>query len=326
MMDEAARLVATHPATSANLVFLRDKGLIFDDERRGFVMYGVQGRTWVAMGEPVGPPELQRTLIRRFLERVDDYDGTPVFYEIGPAGLHRYADFGLTFVKLGEEALVNLASFTLDGSAGSRSRQTLRRLERDGGTFRLIPAADIPAHLPALRRVSDDWLAHKAAAEKGFSLGFFDEAYVRRFPVGVIERGGAIQAFATLWPGAPGSELSVDLMRFSADAPKNVMEALLVHVMLWGRGEGYRRFSLGMAPLSGFERSPVAPRWQKVGAFLYEHGEAFYGFQGLRAFKEKFAPEWEPRYLACPGGLALPRVLADVSALVAGGYRHVFLK
>ena len=104
------------------------------------------------------------------------------------------------------------------------------------------------------------------------------------------------------------------------------MEALLVHVMLWGRAEGYRRFSLGMAPLSGFERSSVAPPWQRVGAFVYEHGEAFYGFQGLRAFKEKFAPEWEPRYLACPGGLALPRVLADISALIAGGYRRIFIK
>ena len=60
-LDEAAALVAAQPATSANLVFLRDKGLIFDDERRGFVMYGVQGRTWVAMGDPVGPPDLQRT-------------------------------------------------------------------------------------------------------------------------------------------------------------------------------------------------------------------------------------------------------------------------
>ncbi|MEO5820532.1 MAG: bifunctional lysylphosphatidylglycerol flippase/synthetase MprF [Vicinamibacteraceae bacterium] len=325
-VDEAAALVAAHPATTANLVFLRDKGVIFDDARGGFVMYGVQGRTWVAMGDPVSPAALQRTLIRRFLERVDDYAGTPVFYEIGHTGLHRYADFGLTFVKLGEEALVDLPSFTVDGGAGARARQTLRRLERDRGTFRLIAPADVPSHLPALRRVSDDWLAHKAAAEKGFSLGFFDEVYVRHFPVGVIERDGAIQAFATLWPGAPGSDLSVDLMRFTADAPKNVMEALLVHVMLWGRGEGYRRFSLGMAPLSGFERSPVAPRWGKIGAFVYEHGEVFYGFQGLRAFKEKFVPVWEPRYLACPGGLALPRVLADVSALIAGGYRRIFLR
>jgi phosphatidylglycerol lysyltransferase len=325
-IDDAAALVAAQPTTTANLVFLRDKAVLFDDERHGFVMYGVQGRTWVAMGDPVGPPALQPILIRRFLERVDDYDGTPVFYGVGPSALHRYADVGLTFIKLGEEALVDLATLTLDGSAGARPRQTLRRLERDGGTFRLIAPPDVPAHLPELRRVSDEWLAHKAAAEKGFSLGFFDEAYVRRFPVGVIERGGVIQAFATLWPGAPGSELSVDLMRFAADAPKNVMEALLVHVMVWGRGEGYRRFSLGMAPLSGFERTAGAPRWQKVGAFVYEHGEALYGFQGLRAFKEKFGPEWEPRYLACPGGLALPRILADVSALIAGGYRRIFVR
>jgi phosphatidylglycerol lysyltransferase len=325
-IDGVAGIVAAHPATSANLVFLRDKGLIVDDERRGFVMYGVQGRTWVAMGDPVGPPATQPALIRRFLERVDDYDGTPVFYQIGHAGLHRYADFGLTFVKLGEEALVDLPSLTLEGSVGARARQTVRRLERDGGTFRLIPPAELPAHLPALRRVSDDWLAQKAVAEKGFSLGFFDDAYVGRFPAGVIEVGGTIQAFATLWPGAPGSELSVDLMRFASDAPKNVMEALLVHVMLWGRGQGYRRFSLGMAPLSGFDRSAVASPWQRLGAFVYDHGETFYGFQGLRAFKEKFAPQWEPRYLACPSGLALPRVLADVSALIAGGYRRIFVR
>lgn len=333
-LADAARLAAASPSTSANLVFLRDKGLLFDEDagagggdRGGFVMYGVQGRTWVAMGDPVGPIERRRCLIRRFLERVDDYDGTPAFYEIGHEGLHHYADFGLTFVKLGEEAIVDLTTFSLEGGAGARARQTARRLERDGGTFRVLAPREIGAHLAALRRVSDDWLAQKAAAEKGFSLGFFDEAYLQRFPVGIIERDGAIQAFANLWPGGTGAgELSVDLMRFSRDAPKNVMEALLVHVLLWGRGQGYRRFSLGMAPLSGFERSPVAPRWQRVGAFLYEHGEAFYGFQGLRGFKEKFAPAWEPRYLACRGGLALPRILADVSALIAGGYRRIFVK
>ena len=249
-----------------------------------------------------------------------------MFYEIGPADLHRYADFGLTFVKLGEEARVDLAGVGVDGSRGARFRQTVRRLERDGGTFRVVPAGGDPAGPRPLRAVSDDWLAHKAAAEKGFSLGFFDEAYVGRFPVAVVERDGTIQAFATVWPGSDRDELSVDLMRFAADAPKGVMEALLVHLMLWGQAEGYRRFSLGMAPLSGVAASPVAPLWNRVGAFVYEHGEPLYGFQGLRAFKEKFDPHWEPRYLAYPGGLALPRVLADVSALIAGGYRRIFMR
>ena len=80
-----------------------------------------------------------------------------------------------------------------------------------------------------------------------------------------------------------------------------------------------------MAPLSGFEHSPVASLWNRLGAFLYEHGESVYHFQGLRAYKEKFDPVWEPHYLAYPGGMQLPRILADVSALVAGGYRRIFL-
>jgi phosphatidylglycerol lysyltransferase len=104
------------------------------------------------------------------------------------------------------------------------------------------------------------------------------------------------------------------------------MESLFVHLMVWGKEQGYRRFSLGVAPLSGFETTPIAPLWTRLASFLYEHGEAIYNFQGLRAFKEKFDPVWEPRYLAYPGGLHLPRVLADASALIAGGYRRIFLK
>jgi phosphatidylglycerol lysyltransferase len=101
------------------------------------------------------------------------------------------------------------------------------------------------------------------------------------------------------------------------------MEALFVHLMLWGQQQGFEWFSLGMAPLSGFEQSPVAPLWNRLGAFLYRHGGALYNFQGLRAFKDKFDPAWQPRYLAWPGGLRLPRILADISALIAGGYGKV---
>jgi phosphatidylglycerol lysyltransferase len=104
------------------------------------------------------------------------------------------------------------------------------------------------------------------------------------------------------------------------------MEALFVHLMEWGKEQGYTWFALGMAPLSGFKPSPMASRWNRVGGFLYQHGESFYNFQGLRAYKEKFNPVWEPRYLAYPGGLHLPRVLADVSALIAGGYRRIFVR
>jgi phosphatidylglycerol lysyltransferase len=310
-LDDAEKAIAAQTSSSPYLAFLKDKSLLFDDTRSAFVMYAVQGRTWAALGDPVGPEERLNDLVRLFLERCADFGGVPVFYEVTPARLHLYADFGLSFVKLGEEAKVDLTAFTLEGGGGAKHRQTLRRLEKDGGVFRIVEPAGVPAIMSALRVVSSDWLAAKAGGEKGFSLGFFDAAYLSRFPVAVIEREGRIQAFANLWPGPQRVELSVDLMRYHQAAPKE---------------QGYRRFALGMAPLSGFEQSPIAPLWNRIGAFLYEHSEAVYNFQGLRAYKEKFNPVWEPHYLAYPEKLRLPRILTDVSALIAGGYRRIFLK
>jgi phosphatidylglycerol lysyltransferase len=325
-LDDVGRAIAAQSATSPFLVYLRDKAILFNDSRTAFIMYGVEARTWVALGDPVGPEAELSGLVRAFLERCDDFGGVPVFYEVGKDRLHLYADFGLTFVKLGEEAKVDLTAFTLEGGHASRYRQAIRRLEKDGGSFRIIETADVPGVMSQLRAVSDDWLQAKSSAEKGFSLGFFDESYLTRFPVGVIERNGRIEAFANIWPGPGGKEVSIDLMRYHRDAPKGVMEALFVHLMIWGRDRGYRMFGLGMAPLSGFQDSPVASLWNRLGSFVYEHADAVYNFQGLRAYKDKFNPVWEPRYLAYPGGLRLPRIMADVSALVAGGYRHIFRK
>lgn len=320
----AGEIIRSQHSTVPYLAYLRDKTLLFNETRDAFLMYGVQAKTWVVMGDPVGPPEHAPELIRAFLERCDDFNGEPVFYQVTKERLHLYADFGLTFVKLGEEAFVPLAGFSLDGAERKPFRLVLNRFNKSGATFRIVPPECVRGILPDLREVSDDWLAHKGVSEKGFSLGFFDPGSLERFPVAVVEEGGQITAFASVWPGPGRVELSVDLMRFRSTAQKNVMEALFLHLMLWGKAEGYQRFNLGVAPLSGLEISAVAPAWTRVGHYLYQRGEAFYNFQGLRQYKEKFHPVWEPRYLAYPGGMSLPRVLADVSALIAGGYRRIF--
>ncbi len=325
-LDTAGRIIAAQDSTFPYLVYLEDKALLFDERREAFIMYGVQGRTWVALGDPVGPPERVPELIRLFIARCDDYGGTPVFYEVGTKYLSHYADFGLTFVKVGEEARVDLREFTLDGPRGARYRQLVRRLEKDGGVFRVLPSDEVRRRMDELREVSDDWLRTRSVGEKGFSLGCFDPQYVARFPAAIVECGRRIRAFATLWPGMLGQEVSADLMRHHHDAPRSVMEALFAHLMIWGRAQGYRWFVIGMAPMSGFEQSPVAPLWARAGRLLYEHGTPLYNFQGLRAFKSKFDPVWESRYLVYPGGLALLRIAADVSALVSGGYRRIFSK
>lgn len=324
-LTDALRVIAGQQSTMPFLALMRDKALIFDDTRSGFVMYAVIGREWVALGDPVGPETQRRRLIRRFLGRCDDFAGRPIFYQVGRESLHHYADFGLTFVKLGEEASVPLRGFSLDGPSRKPFRNALHRAARDGVSFRVLDREQAALALASLRAVSDEWLSSRGVSEKGFSLGYFEDDYVRRFPAAVIESAGRIVAFATVWPGPGGVELSVDLMRHLELAPKYAMELLFARLMQWGAEQGYERFNLGMAPLSGLEASPVAPLWSRLGRLVYRRGEAFYNFQGLRAFKERFEPVWEPRYLAYPGGVSLPRVLADVSALIAGGYARIFL-
>ncbi len=130
-------------------------------------------------------------------------------------------------------------------------------------------------------------------------------------------------AFSNLWTGDGKNEFSGDLMRYSGDAPKGSMDYLFTELLLWGAAKGYRYLNLGMAPLSGLESHPLAPLWHRMGTLIFRHGEHFYNFEGLRACKQKFRPEWRAKYLAAPRGLGLPTVLLDVSALISGGLRGV---
>ena len=330
-LARAERVVAAAPRTYAALALLGDKTLLFrndaDGNPRAFVMYGVEGRSWVAFGDPVGPPEDARELAWRFREISDQHVGWTVFYEVGSENLPLYLDLGLSLLKLGEEARVPLPGFGLEGSARKSLRQTHRRVEKEGVTFALLPAEQVPALLPDLQRVSDAWLAEKSTREKSFSLGFFSADYLRRTPVAVVRRDERIVAFANVLLGGGHEEMSIDLMRYDpATAPPSVMDYLFLELMLWGRNDGYRWFSLGMAPFSGFDVRTLAPLWSRAGAFLFRQGEHFYNFQGVRQYKDKFDPVWEPRYLASPGGLALPRILANVAALVSGGLAGVVRK
>ncbi|HEV8629421.1 MAG TPA: bifunctional lysylphosphatidylglycerol flippase/synthetase MprF [Thermoanaerobaculia bacterium] len=320
-------IVARSPATMANLALVGDKELLLSATGSAFLMFGVAGRSWIALGDPVGPAEEQVELVWRFREMVDRHGGWTVFYQVSAHALPLYLDLGLTLQKIGEEARVLLAAFSLDGQERKKLRNAMHRLEREGCHFEVVPAAAVPGLLPQLRPVSDAWLHLRSTREKGFSLGHFDEAYLARFPAALVRNArGEVLAFANLWLGGDGEELSFDLMRHRPEAPAGIMESLIAHLMLWGRTQGYRWCNLGMAPLSGLESRALAPLWTRLGALLFRHGEPLYNFQGVRQFKDKFDPVWEPRYLASPGGVALPRILAHLSSLIAGGFKGVVAK
>jgi phosphatidylglycerol lysyltransferase len=325
-LERAKPAIAASAETAANLALLGDKNLLFSDDGSGFIMFRPVGRSWIAMGDPIGPPAARAQLVWRFREDCDRYAARPVFYQIGVEDLPNYLDAGLTLSKIGEEARVDLAGFTLAGSQAAEIRQIQRRAMRDGASLSVVPAAEVPALLPRLREISDHWLAAKSVAEKGFSLGRFEEHYLSRFPCAVVHAGGKAVAFANLWIGGDGREISVDLMRYDEQAPKGVMDFLLIELMLWGQQHGHAWFNLGMAPLSGLADREFSPLWNRVGAFVYRHGEHFYNFEGLREYKEKFHPQWRPRYLATTGRGALPRVVMDLTSLIAGSSRRIVMR
>jgi len=318
------RILQTSTDASACVALLGDKSFLLAPTEDAFLMYAVSGRSWIAMGDPVGDPAAGQALCWRFAEAADRAGARAVFYAVQPAFLPVYLEMNLALLKIGEVARVDLKDFSLAGPARAGLRQAHRRAARDGLTFSVMPSTEVGAALPELRAVSDVWLAGKQGHEKGFSMGRFDDAYLRAFDCAVLRKDDAIVAFANLWRSGNGQELSIDLMRYRPGVSKVLMEALFAHLFLYGSEQGYRWFSLGAAPLSGLSEHPLASTWERMGTFIYRRGDEFYNFSGLRAFKQKFDPVWTPQYLACPGGLWLTRALADVTLLIAVGPLGVF--
>jgi len=324
--EQAMRIVAAQPRTEACLVAMGDKRLLFSADGRAFIMYGRQGRSWVALSDPVGPRECWPELVWRFVELAGQAGGRAVFYQVSANSLALYADAGLMAFKLGEEARVPLVDFDLKGARRAGLRQAINRGEREQLEFSILPPEQVPARLAELAAVSTAWMAHHKVREKRFSLGAFDPDYLHGQPVAVLTRDGRIVAFANLLLTGLKEEASIDLMRFVPEAPNGVMEVLLTRLMLHFKAEGYAAFNLGMAPLSGLSASAAAPVWHRVGRAVFEHGERFYNFAGLRAFKAKFRPEWQPRYLAVGGGINPMLALTDIAVLIGGGLKGVIGK
>ncbi len=159
----------------------------------------------------------------------------------------------------------------------------------------------------------------RMCAKKGFSLGRFSDDYLKRFRIAIIRFEGRPVAFANLLETYSHDLASLDLMRAHPDAPKLTMEFMMVGLIQHYKSHGYARFSLGMVPLSGLQPRRGAPLTQRLGSMVFRRGEQLYNFQGLRRFKDKFQPDWEPRYMAVPAGLDPLVALADTAALIAGG-------
>lgn len=303
----------------ANFVFTGDKQTLLSEKKDAFIMFAKRGRSFISLGDPVGNPASFPDLIDDFVDLADRENCRAAFYQAGAVLLPLYIDIGFTMSKLGEEALVSLAEFGLEGPRNRYFRQTSNRATREGLSFEISAPPHGENLLYNLKVVSDDWLSSKHAQEKSFSLGRFEQTYLQHFALALVKKDDEVIAFANIMKSRAGGNVTIDLMRHIAAAPAATMDYLFISLMLQLKNEGYREFSLGMAPLSGLEQTRHKRLWDHLGIALYHLGGHLYNFEGLRAYKDKFHPIWQPRYMATWGGVDPLLIATDVNAIVSGG-------
>jgi phosphatidylglycerol lysyltransferase len=307
--ERARRIVETHGCTSlARLAVMDDKSLFFTPGG-SVVAFVVKNRVALALGDPIGPAQDAAAAITGFVRHCARNDWRAAFYQTLPDRLEDYRAAGLEALCIGHEAIVDLEAFSLEGRAMKPLRGAVNRLQRAGARAVVLEPPLDDRLLGELREVSDEWLASVHGTEKRFSLGWFDEKYLRPSPVmTVFTPAGGIRAFANLVTEYQRNELTVDLMRYRSDVESGTMDFLFIELFRWARERGYGTFNLGLSALALVGRHPDSPAVERALNFIFEHVNHFYSFKGVHDFKEKFGPRWEPRYLVHPGARSLPAV------------------
>lgn len=309
--ERVTRILESWATTSvAPFHLLSDKHWCFSPDREAFVGYALVGRRAVALGGPVGAPDARLPALDAFLALCARNGWAPCVHQADDADAALLTGRGFKLLRIGDEAVVDLGSFTLSGRAGKSLRSSTNMATRAGLTTGLLTTPIDGQTMSALRRVSNRWLAESGHRERGFSLGRFDPDALRNAPVVVVrDTVGGIVAFANIIPSYRSAVGNFDLMRRLPDAPRGTMELLFVAMIDHFRSRGRTGMSLGLAPLANLGDGTVMERL--LGAVRDHAGRAF-NFIGLYDFKSKWRPRWEPRYLAYPGATQLPQAALAV--------------
>lgn len=299
-----------------HLIYLKDKHIFWASAGTVAILYEKSHNIIVILGDPIGETKNFSEAISEFQEFTDEYGYKSAFYQVSESMLPIYHDHGYNFFKLGETALVDLQEFNLIGSKKKDFRNIMSRFKRDGYVFELFEILPDDLFAP-LKEVSDEWL--EGRSEMSFSLGKFDQQYLKYSPIGIIKEidSDEIIAFASIMPSYNnGQSASIDLMRFKKETPNSTMTFLILNLLIEYKKNGYTLFNLGMAPLSNVGKTQNAHLSEKVARLVTHYGKHFYSFDGLRNYKEKFEPKWEARYLAYEDIALLPSSLMEAAILI----------
>jgi phosphatidylglycerol lysyltransferase len=338
--ERARALLHAYGAGSVSAFALEpDADYFFSENRRAFIAYRFESDTLLAIGDPIGPEEDLRPLLRAFETFCDEHDWRFAFFQARPELLPLYRERGYRAIHIGEDPVIHVDRFHLEGSAIGDVRRALNRLRASGLSARMYfpdgtpfdPAADPDAMLEQMRALSAEWLRGRAGPEKGFCMGRFNLSTLRENWLAVAwnPEVGRVEAFVTWVPVWARRGWALDLMRRRRDAVPGVMEFLVARCVEEARTRGDRVLSLSLSALARSEEGAAGKADAEVDrtrAFLAEHLSRFYDFKNLFRWKAKFQPEWEPRYLVYPGPLALPRVVLSLVRAQSPGGLGSYLK
>ena len=315
----ARELVRTHGAdTLAYFKLRRDQHYLFGPDARAFLGYRVEAGVLIVSGDPIGPDDALRELLRE-LSRFAEARGLRIA-ALGAGERLRplWEQLGLRSLYLGDEAVVETRAFSLEGRPIRKVRQSVTRLEKQGYAAELRQVADLTdAELEQLEAVSRRW--RRGAAERGFARSL-DE--LRRDDHGdslvVLGRDadGCIRGFLHFAPSYGRPAVSLSLMRREQETPNGLMEFLAARGIELLRERGVEEVSLNFAAFARFVHAPRGRLEQLTGRGLLV-ADAYFQLERLHRFNTKFFPRWEPRYLMYERVVGLPRV--GLAALWAEG-------
>ncbi|MDY6065994.1 MAG: bifunctional lysylphosphatidylglycerol flippase/synthetase MprF [Finegoldia sp.] len=287
----------------AYLALLRDKDLYYyreEGEDKAALQIKTIKDKIIVMGDPIGDEDFFDDLLDQFINEADDYGYNIAFYEISKKITMKLHNYGFRFMKFGESAEVDLQAFNLDGKKNKSLRRHLSRMEKEGYSFEVLEKPHSGETIQRLREISDSWLGE--SREKGFSIGFFDYYYLDESDIAVVrDKDSKIIAFANLAPTFLDDWRTVDLMRYERGVD-NLMDFLFINIFNYFKERGVKYFDLGMAPLSNVGSARHSFLQEKFVYMIFKLGDNFYSFEGLKAYKNKYASFWDERYLAYSKG------------------------
>jgi phosphatidylglycerol lysyltransferase len=294
-----------------------DKSYFFGVGGSGVIAYRVANGVAVGLGDPLCAPEDVLRLVREFRDFCADNSWRAALVYALPDFLPVYEQGGLRALKIGADAVVDLDRFCAETRLRKEFRKFRRRFQERGFSVARYMPPHAPDLLDQLEAVSREWLSAPGKSEHTFVVGPFSREYVGRTPIfAVFDPQARVAAFCNETPAYRPGQATIDLMRHRLDVPTGIMDFLFTELFCRLHDEGYRQFDMGMAPTMTSWGNVRVTLEERLVRAVFERVNRF-SYEGLTAYKAKFAPDWEPRFLVyesvpsalARAGIALSRII-----------------